>query len=466
MPEFPNVPFTDGDAFTAEHAYKAFYSPVFDGNTALLGHRAPLADIELDPNGIRKDVAAIQNGLKPTVVSGLTVNVATGVVGYVNGLTTVPSTNIVVADNATSFIWYEPVSSTIQTGLVTPVVRLLIAQVVTSGGAITSLTDIRFVGYPKVTPRVDSILTFGGQSSIDKIVTQGEVLGEGVIYCRNFIVNAGITCTVSNPIVIHCSGKAVIDGTINCSTFAKGAIGFATGRFPIVQPSRPGVGAGTFGTTVGWGTQLFGSGGRTGVAQNFADLNLPSTNVQGAGGDGGGSISIRAAQGIEVRGSISAKGGDAVHCQIFDNSSSFNTTNPLNLAGAGGGSGGGIQLSSPSGVQIFNTAILDVRGGEGGNAASSLPFATYPAVVRGWGGGGGGGGWVVILCPQDKLVIATSNILLTGGLSGLAVGTASLSSTVGAGAAGVGGAQHTINTDPRTVGGSGSLVTLPYLPLG
>src|SRR4028118_44448 len=101
MAEYPNVPFTSGDDWTPDLAYKAFYSPIFDGQTNLLGHRNPIQDAELDPTGIRASVNLLQNGLKCSVVSGLTVAYTTGqALNPTGNIVTIPAGQVVVPDRS------------------------------------------------------------------------------------------------------------------------------------------------------------------------------------------------------------------------------------------------------------------------------------------------------------------------------------------------------------------------------
>lgn len=464
MTLFPNDPFYDGQRVYSE-MLTAIANPVFDDQTAYLGHLAKIADSSLSdaPTAIKARLVGYENAFKCVVSSGLVINVTGGFLVSDTNSYTVANTTVTAPNDTTSYIWLSA-TGVVNISTLPDVVSVVIAKVIASSGVITSLVDYRDLGSKRLQTNAKNTLVFGGQHSTDLTCTAGQTLSDGLYYCKNFNVPAGITANISQYAVIHCSGKANVAGTVNVSTFAFGANGIGSFQSSGYIPSRPGVGLGTYSGAVGWGCQGYGSGGQTGTFTNYGNLSIPSITM-GKGGDGGGGLHIRAAKGIDVSGTINAP-GQAASASSVGNTSGQSTTIQVAISGSAGGSGGVITLSSPSYVNITSSAALAVPGGAGGNATGSLTGNVYTGMA---GGGGGSGGWIVILCPVGTYTNASTNINLSGGINGAAWNdyTASiLSAPSGAGGASAGGLPKLYLAYPSFYGGSGIITQVPYLPLG
>lgn len=450
LPLVPNQPFASGDPFTPDLAYLAFNAPIFDGQTQYLGHRAPLTDAELDgaATSLKGRVAAITDALKPSVVSGLTVAYQAGIVALQDGSTlSISAAQVAVPDNSTSYLYLDQAGA-VQVGSTPTVTRRLIAKVVSSGGAISTLTDLRDASYRRLEPIVSAIKIFGGTSTTDETATAGKVYDQGVYYFRNFTVPAGITVTVKGWARFYCSGNVSIQGTVNVSQVAAGATGFATPFTSANTGGLPGTGIGTGSGSqntptpyYGFAAQPYGSGGGLGLASGSS-----GAGVIGNAGSGGGGIWIEAAGTINVgnSGSISAKGSDAVASTV--------TSGTGSVSGSGAGSGGLVYLASLVSVTTVAGSTIDVRGGNGGAAANTTGSNTIQ------GGGGGGGGYIVFAAPT---VSNAGTTLLSGGSNGANAGSGG--TTVGGGVGGsFGGTGGTSGVSSTT----GQQKIFNFVPLG
>jgi hypothetical protein len=425
MPSIPDVPFTDGQLFTPEAA-NAIAHPVFDDDTAYLGHLARLLDMSLsdNPTQIKGRLGAIENAFKPTVTTGLNVSIASGLCLLPDASLFAVASSIVTVTNGTTFIWVDR-TGTVTTGAAMPVQRLPIAKIVASAGTITALTDLRHRQILPITNLTSSVKIFGGSGTVDKVATAGEAFNDGFYYFRNFTVPAGISITVDKGCKIFCSGDALIDGSITVTPATVGAAGYATGipvGINLGGAIGSGIGAGsgsTGGASYSYALQNTGSSGGLGFATGATS---GSVNF-GASGKGGGSFWIEAAGAITVNGTINVKGQDGAAPTIGGGS--------VTVSGSGGGSGGLCYLASLRSVTVASGAVIDLRGGNGSNGVNT---STGIAV----GGGGGSGGWLVATAP----IIQTSGFtpLLSGGSQGASVGTGSpLGSGSGGGFGGNGG---------------------------
>ena len=147
------------------------------------------------------------------------------------------------------------------------------------------------------------------------------------------------------------------------------------------------------------GTDIsMGFGG--GAAGNSCGCN----NAGAPGGRGGGSVLLLANDWVQIDGSVTATGEqpptDKANCGY--------------RGGGGGGSGGGIVVAADQ-IVGANTGVLDVRGGNGGEALGDVNGGTW-----GWAGGGGGGGRVKLFTPSNMY---TGMTLAAGGLGGVAPNT-------------------------------------------
>lgn len=441
FPLLPNTPFTEGDAFSPELAYLAFNAPIFDDQTQFLGHRERITDAELSDsaNALKARVQSIESSLQVSISSGLTLSYTSGTVRLPDGSQlTIASGLITVADNATSFVWVNPDGS-VATGVTPPVSRLLLAKVVTVGGTVSTLSDLRAIAIRSVAPMAAAVKVFGGTNTTDETATQGKTYDQGVYFFRDFTVPAGISVTVSQSCKIFCSGTVRILGSVTVTAAAKGGAGYVSsaGNVSLGGVSGTGIGAGSgsgIGTSYPFTLQPYGSGGGTGF------LNGTGVGSLGFGGTGGGAFWIESYGPVTIgsTGSITARGTVG--------SNGIVNTAPMEVSGAGGGSGGLVYLSSQSSVVCEAGSVIDVRGGNGGNGGSASHN----------GGGGGGGGFFVTIAPSVNLTGST--VLLAGGSAGTGTGSG-LGAGCGGGFGGNGGGS--------TLSGSvGQSITRLYVPLG
>ncbi|MBL7919194.1 MAG: gliding motility-associated C-terminal domain-containing protein [Bacteroidia bacterium] len=106
----------------------------------------------------------------------------------------------------------------------------------------------------------------------------------------------------------------------------------------------------------------------------------------GAGGDGGGIITIISYGTVSGAGQIVSDGENGFNTNTTG-AAPFNNCNGRDGAGGGGG-GGAIAIKS---VGLINSITISARGGNGGNQQMKSGFLTTTAMAYGPGAGGGGG---------------------------------------------------------------------------
>ena len=451
FPLTPDVPFVEGQVFTPDLAYQAFYSPIFDDQTSYLGHRERITDDELD-NGagsIKAKVNAVENGLKVTVETGLTLRHAAGSLRLPDGSVVTKATALFTApNNATSFAYFDQAGN-IQCTTQAPALRSLLAQVVTVSGAVSSLTDLRHPAQRMVNPIAAAIKVFGGTNTTDKVCTAGEVFDQGLYYFRDFTVPSGITITVDKFARFYCSGNVSILGTINVTPASAGASGYSTQGLTGVNQGGlmgAGVGAGSGASSTGatgasysYAVQPYGSGGGLG-------LGTGGTGVFffGDGGRGGGGLWFEATGTITMTGAtinLSGENGQA-HTIL---------SNPVAISGSGGGSGGTLTLSSLVSINIAASCNILLNGGNGGNASNTA------SGLLAQGGSGGGGGQFVAIAPSVNY--SGANINVAGGALGTAAGT-------GTAIGGGGGGGNGGNGGRQSTGSAGRIIQRLFVPIG
>lgn len=435
--------------------FNAQQNLLFDG-LDLDGHQPLLTDSALSntPGNIKADWSLFKNAFTVMAGAGLAVNVIGGI--FTNSFSipiTVASGGISVPASTTSFIWISD-AGVITIGASLPAIVFPIASVVTSPSAVTLITDLR----PRFVfgPQTRSIAVFGGRSNVD-VVYSSNVSVDGVINCRNFTLNAGVTLTVATGFLkIVASGTVTINGTINVTAPIGGGAALTGGMsapslFPADSGKGFGGGAGhnnPGGKSYPFEASQFGSGGASGLvsaintAAAFGYVNFTSSR----GGNGGGSVVVESAGIISVAGSINCNGENGVVGAIGALSSAL-----ILVTGGGGGSGGSIALRSLSQTIVTAAGSLSVRGGNGADGRTSN--TSYLSV----GGGGGGGGRVFLASPSTNITGAT--ILLTAGNAGLNEGSFSSGIVNGSPGGGFGG------TGGGSVGGAGGIGSIGQLTL-
>lgn len=417
MPTYPDTPFTDGAPWTPDLAYLAFHQQFGDSlDQNILGNHPGITDAQLSDtnNSIKNRVSLALDPLSITQVNPLTVNVSSGTVALTNGnLVTVPGSNRVLPDNKTNYLFVDSAGA-LQVSDNLPVVCYPVATVITSGGSISTITDLRQIGIRRIVPRPLSIKSFGGVNGTDIICTALTDLSAGLFYCRDFIVPSGVSITVPGWLRVYASRNVAIDGTLIISPITDG--GDSTSHTPsteaIVRGLNKGNGLGNTGNKYGWGFQSYGSGGYSGSCYSTSNVTFMQTPQ---GGKGGGGLIIESAGTITGSGTIQCRGSDGTGGFTYINGSPlvqtpgyFEPTTLASIYGSAGGSGGFISLSSLLGVQFSGT--LDVRGGNGGLSMTNINLH--------FAGGGcpGSGGVIVITSPSYNISSAT--IQLGGGVFG------------------------------------------------
>ncbi len=302
-------------------------------------------------------------------------------------------------------------------------------------GATAGWNQLEYVPVPDTIP---SDLTISANTSLD----------EGTYFVKNFTVNSGVTLTTNGQaIVVICTGTATINGTVDLN--GKGGSGAAPAAAPVgTGNGGQGIGAGAGQSN--WGglpyssaVSIVGSGG----AGSSSVVDSASSVQLGSGGPGGGGFVVRAAGNVTLSatGRIEAKGNNGV--------AGSNASGPTwTVGGSGGGSGGVVILRSDQNVS--NLGTIDVSGGAGSQA--------YTSVGTQISGGGGGGGGIVILQANGTLT-NTGTVTLTGGAAGIpSIGFAGLGAGGGGGCGGAGGNGTGLAVAPRpagpTAGGTGVLL--------
>lgn len=124
--------------------FNAIQDIQFDGED-LDGHYPQLEDDSLSdsPGNLKPEFYGLRDAGKVTHVSALTVKVAALSVGNQNGTrTNIAETQVTIADNATRVIFVDS-NATLQSAGSAPETGVLLARVVTSGGTVSTITDLR-----------------------------------------------------------------------------------------------------------------------------------------------------------------------------------------------------------------------------------------------------------------------------------------------------------------------------------
>ncbi len=428
-PLLPNTDFSNVTLWTPDLAYLAF-NQVRDGQTQYLGHHSLITDSELDntSSGILYRVNAITSPFLVSQVgtSGSVITWQAGQFRQTNSLvSTIASGQLNLPADSTNYVYinssgvvtYSSASTDTAAFAGVPVLRHLLAKVVVVSTNISSITDLRNIAIRGASPPTSVIRTFGGQATTDITVTSGQTL-TGTIYCRNFTVPSGISCTVKYYCKIICSGTFTNNGTINTTRYPYGAPTFfaqltkssgVTGQFP-------GIGLGTRGSSYDPSIQASSSGGSQGSAV-FPNEPVLATGYAalGAGGDAGATLIVEAFGQITQNGTISADGGNAsAVSNVFIDATGASVTAKCLASGSGGGGGGLVSLTSLTGITCTSTSVTSVKGGAGSDA---LINTTASNAYYALGGFGGGGGYIVLNTP-GTLTTTGATFTLTGGNAG------------------------------------------------
>lgn len=428
-PLLPNTDFATVEYFTSDMAY-CLANPTFDGLTQYLGHNPKLLDNSLDPNGVISRVAALTDPFKVTQV-GNTGSVVEWVAGLVRdldantksiaaGQLNLPSDSycyIYIAQNTSTgvvSVQYVSAATDILAIQKLPVLKTLLAQVITVSTNITQITDLRAVTIRNIVPPQSAVRVFGGQSQTDWTATQGQIVS-GIIVCRNANIPAGITIQVDRYVKFICSGAWTNNGTINQIRPANGAL-YAQPTIvknqSLDSATSLGVGAGASGSPYEpvLGSYSGSGGGQGGCFMLPDDSNAYISFARQAAGNSGSTLIVEAFGIITQNGVIDLSGGNAGQTGQLGTSPIAGT-----FAGNGGGSGGYFSATSKTSVLFTSTGSTSIKGGNASNGAVFTGTSTLIASTN--GGFGGSGGLVDIFCSG---VINTTGhtFLLTGGTNG------------------------------------------------
>lgn len=222
-------------------------------------------------------------------------------------------------------------------------------------------------------------------------------------------VPSGVTLRATKSITIEGKlvvAKAAAPGFVNFST---GAVLWPWHRDPEIGNALSAPRSPTIVTT---GTAIGAEGGFG--LQDTARFLLAPGRFGGGGGwygagpaasdnaaFGGGSVILLAGEGIRIDGTISAQGGG--------------TQGNGSCNACSGGGGGIVIVASRGSIVTAPDALIDVRGGDGGDTDVRLEsMGTLPAVATA-AGGGGGGGCVHLIAPE---ITHEGDINLDGGEPG------------------------------------------------
>lgn len=213
----------------------------------------------------------------------------------------------------------------------------------------------------------------------------------GTYNFTSFTIDQGVTVSVtgSNPLIIYCTGDALIGGTLTAAggnaTGITGGLGVAGGGKggDGAHPSNPGPLSGEAGSNTGGGNfGIYWSGGG-GAGYAFAGGSAATSN--GIGGEAYGDEAIS-----EI---VAGSGGGA-------------GSGGNNCGSGGGGAGGGYIAISANSLTISSTGHINSNGGNGASDGGNN-----------CGGGGGGSGGSIHLAALT--VVNDGNVTAFGGNGGI-----------------------------------------------
>lgn len=346
---------------------------------------------------------------KVTVSSGLVVRSNAGLLTDRNGYQVAYSSRTVtVPANRTSYVSLNPFGNLV-VGDDLIYLNLPLAKITSNATSITLLTDIRPFYRLQPTPAVTKVI--GGTGDEGAFVSTGNhTFDKGVYFFDSFILHAGHTITCRDFTKIYCADNFIVNGNIIIEPTISGGGNTLTGTYASLNLGRfPGNGVGGGGgetreNRYNWQLSPVGSGGSSGLVTASGAAIGQTTDIA-SGGYGGGGIQIECASIIAINGTIRANGGNG-------SSPVINPGNNSVSSGSGGGSGGTIILMCADKINVNSTAILEAKGGVGGNGRRGTG-----ATANTTGGGGGGGGQIVMIAPNTVVSpSATTNV--SGGLQG------------------------------------------------
>lgn len=430
------------DSIPTEQEFNAFLRPKFDREEEeeeFPGSLHRLGDDSLSnkPTQLKKRYETFETELQVSAGTGLFVTYKGGKILLPNGTqASIAPGTIAIADNATNYIYLDD-GGIVRSTQSLPFRRFLLAEVLTSGGAIASIVDSRMRGY-EVHPPWRGVKVFGGSGEEgDYNLTGAAVLDRGEYFHRNLTIAATGALSVPSAIALYVAGDCVINGTVTVLTASRGGALAATTQVEFIG-GLPGSGPGAGnrdspGSIYNYLIAPYGSGG----AGGFVDSQSTGFQItSAAGGDGGGYFLI------ECAGKVTIGSGAIISCKGADGGfGSYQVGAQGHLSGGGAGSGGLIVIRA-SEIVVASGGTLDVRGGRGGDAIGANAH----------GGGGGGGGQIILIAPPGKINTTGANLLLAGGANGTSGSGAFIGGGGGGSFGGVGGAKSGASIVPSGIG--------------
>lgn len=435
-------------------------SVIFDDQPTLVGHHARLVDSDFSDgaSAIKARFNGFEGRLKVTKVSGTTVAYAAGTVRDFSGdPVTIAAGTITLPDNtADQFVFVNQVG-VVTRSVVRPNRWVPMAKLSTSGGQIPgAIQDMRTSD--SIAPRAEIIQLFGSQGEEGAFVAANNQVLSGEHWYSSFTVPAGVTLNVKSYTLLNVSGDVNIAGTVIGIVPDNGGASFGFGLRAMDYLGGRGAGLGgghTHNTSspeaYSYTTQASSSGGGGGFMRIYGPVNYNGNTAQarsGKGGSGGAAFQLFAAGTVTITGTMNFNGVNGADPVITD--APANST--VIIGGAGGGSGGLIEIRSTRSIVVSAAATILVKGGNGGAGYSwnvGPILGTTNTLVA--GGGGGGGGYFVLVAPTVNTSGATT--IISGGTRGSNVGQNSgIGSSSGGSFGGEGGVGSGISTGDGQTG--------------
>jgi microcystin-dependent protein len=195
----------DGEIWAASYANAAGY-PILDGADEYgHGDRIPDEWLDPDPDYIKAQFYGWKNRIKITEVSGLTVSFTSAAVLLSNGNSVaINAGSITLPNNTSGRIFIDDTGAVVQ-GATFPQLCVPLAFFVTSGGAITTLSDLRYQAVEIVSPlsiSATSIFSIGDiKESARSSPETGWLLCDGASYAVATypLLHRAIGTTYNNP---------------------------------------------------------------------------------------------------------------------------------------------------------------------------------------------------------------------------------------------------------------------------
>lgn len=405
------TPFVLGTVYTPEVATE-MAGVTFDDQPQYFGHYPRIDDTSLSnvAGQIKDRVAGLSSNLKVTTGSGLNCTVAAGSTVQNGNRLDFSSFSLALVPSATNFICCTIDGSIEAYANTPPIIRAILAKVVTNSVGIVSIVDLREgFALEVIRPASLTIKSFGGRGELGTFTASNGDILMGELNYQNYLVPVGVTVTVARYCLLRCAGDFTCDGTINVNYGVGGGNAKRTKAVRYLEgDAGGGVNVSSPGETFNPFLSPYGTGGQAGgTATDFSNNDIVTS---ARGGSSGGGFLVEAANNIKVTGSINA---DAYLIQGATGALSApgaTAATTFALGGGGGGGGGSITLKAINSIVV--SGILTARGGNGGDSSS----LSTSSVRASGAGAGGGGGYISLYC--SNINTTGSSLLVTRGVAG------------------------------------------------